>query len=229
MSSAKHYMPLYVGDYLADTAHLTTVEHGAYLLLIMHYWRNGELPDDENMLARIARCTPREWKKLRDNVAAFFDEGWKHSRIDAELEKAQSAYERRAKAGRKGGKAKAEIEQCSSNAIPMPKQPEPEPDVSTNVDTLGRASRLPKDWCPNDSEYEFAMSEGLNPDQVDREANKFRDYWHAKGGKDGRKLDWTATWRNWIRNSRDRGGAKPAGEQTRVGSELDALFASGRG
>lgn len=30
----------------------------------------------------------------------------------------------------------------------------------------------------------------------------FRDYWIAKAGKDGVKLDWLATWRNWIRNQK---------------------------
>jgi len=33
----------------------------------------------------------------------------------------------------------------------------------------------------------------------------FRDYWIAKAGKDGIKLDWLATWRNWIRNQKQTG------------------------
>ena len=31
---------------------------------------------------------------------------------------------------------------------------------------------------------------------------QFKDYWCAKPGKDGVKLDWQATWRNWVRNQK---------------------------
>ena len=40
------------------------------------------------------------------------------------------------------------------------------------------------------------------------ETRQFCDYWHAKPGKDGRKLDWIETWRNWMRTAEDRQGPR---------------------
>ena len=79
------WMPLYVGDYLGDTGHLTTAQHGAYLLLMMHYWRKGELPDDDRQLSKITKLPLRTWCEYRPTLQDFFYEGWKHKRIDAEL------------------------------------------------------------------------------------------------------------------------------------------------
>lgn len=102
--AALPYMPLYVADYLADAAHLSTVQHGAYLLLIMTYWQRGEpLPDNDKRLARIARMTDREWLDARDDLAEFFDVGrgiWAHGRIERELEKVRSKSDQARNAGR---------------------------------------------------------------------------------------------------------------------------------
>ena len=63
------------------------------------------------------------------------------------------------------------------------------------------ATSLPKDWKPGPEQ--IAQAKESRPDvDVALEAQKFVDYWIAKGGKEGRKLDWDATWRNWIRNAR---------------------------
>jgi uncharacterized protein YdaU (DUF1376 family) len=80
-------MPLYVADYLADTAHLSAAEHGAYLLLIMHYWTKGKLPADEDAIRRITRLSNHQWTKSRDVLASLFLDGWRHKRIDEELAK----------------------------------------------------------------------------------------------------------------------------------------------
>lgn len=68
------WMPLYVAEYLADTGHLSAAEHGAYLLLIMHYWQKDGLPEDERQIARISRLTPAEWAESRDTLLELLSE-----------------------------------------------------------------------------------------------------------------------------------------------------------
>lgn len=105
--SALPYMPLYVADYLADAAHLSTLEHGAYLLLIMTYWQRGKaLPADDKKLARIARVTDAEWADIRPAIVEFFHvsaDEWRHKRIDAEL----TAVEQKSNKARAAGQASA--------------------------------------------------------------------------------------------------------------------------
>jgi len=80
-----------------------------------------------------------------------------------------------------------EQEQEQDIAAPSPKSP--------------RGTALPKDWeLPGDWR---TWAEGARPDvDVLTVADSFRDYWVAKPGKEGRKTDWQATWRNWVRNQR---------------------------
>lgn len=60
---------------------------------------------------------------------------------------------------------------------------------------------LPRDWVLPAAWAAWARATraDLDPERV---ADEFRDYWVAKPGKDGRKADWEATWRNWVRNQR---------------------------
>lgn len=95
-------MPLYVADYLADTRRLSTLEHGAYMLLIMEYWRNEGIPTDDKKLARIVGLTFDEWMDIREEMADLFQDGWKHKRIDEELKRSNDrSYAAKAKADRR--------------------------------------------------------------------------------------------------------------------------------
>lgn len=105
--SAPAWMPFYTADYLAGTTHLSRAQHGSYLLLIIHYWNKGGLPDDDRLLARITKMTDREWRAEKAILAEFFSEGWRHPRIEKEREKAQQKSDKRAEAGARGGEAKA--------------------------------------------------------------------------------------------------------------------------
>lgn len=122
--STMSWMPLYIGDYRADTTHLGAAQHGAYLLLIMHYWQQGGLPDDDEQLARIACMSLSEWRKNRQIIRAFFSDGWRHGRVDREIEKAVKAYEKRSRAGQKGN---ARRWADRRNAIALGSQPQPQP------------------------------------------------------------------------------------------------------
>ena len=75
-----------------------------------------------------------------------------------------------------------------------PQQPKPKRTARAN------GQRLDKDWQPTPKDLAFATKHGLTPEEIEHEANRFRDTWVSKPGKDGRKLDWEATWRNWITN-----------------------------
>jgi hypothetical protein len=73
----------------------------------------------------------------------------------------------------------------------------------------GKATRLAKEWVLPKSWGDWALAEqpSWTVEHTRHVAEVFRDHWHAKGGADARKVDWEATWRNWVR----REGPMPAG------------------
>ncbi len=74
-----------------------------------------------------------------------------------------------------------------------------------------RGSRLPDDWVPDRALVEQMRAECPYVDQQS-EHRKFVDYWRGQPGQRGVKLDWPATYRNWIRRSAER--AAPRQQQT---------------
>lgn len=86
-------MPVYVGDYMADTIGLTLSQHGAYFLSLMAYWRKGE----SLTATELRDICGAEFSR----VSRFFilNHGrWHHKRVDQELniahEKSRSAAEK---------------------------------------------------------------------------------------------------------------------------------------
>lgn len=166
------WMPLYVADYLADTGHLSTVEHGAYMLLIMHYWQTGVLPDDDRKLARIVRLTADQWQEIRDTLADLFEPGWTHKRIDAELAHASDVISKRSAAAkemhakRKAGARKVQST-CDANAHANAEQVHmqnaiPSPSPSPNNHTAD-ASTPPQRTRQDLDDLEAALRDAAAP------------------------------------------------------------------
>jgi uncharacterized protein YdaU (DUF1376 family) len=207
------WMPLYIGDYLADTARLTTEQHGAYLLLLMDYWRSGRLPDNDQVLAQISKLTPDAWSNAKAMLIPFFsieDGCWIHKRVEQEMAEAKvnqtKKHERAVKA------AEARWKNATSNANAMLNEcPSPSPSPSPVVNTIvvakaPKATRWQKGLAIPDSWIEFCKKE-RNDIDPSKTFESFTDYWISVAGAKGLKSDWDATWRNWVRNQ--KGSTEP--------------------
>ncbi len=89
-----------------------------------------------------------------------------------------------------------------------------------------RGTRLQPGWMPAQSTVDAMKAERPDIDFKTEHA-KFIDYWASKTGRDATKLDWDATWRNWIRNARPsprtNGSSvdRKANEYMRLAAQLD--------
>lgn len=68
-------------------------------------------------------------------------------------------------------------------------------------------SQLPKNWSPSESDVRYAKEDHhLTDKDITHEAASFRDHWHSKAEV---RADWSATWRNWLRNSKRFAATRP--------------------
>jgi hypothetical protein len=127
-------------------------------------------------------------------------DGWVHHRADKEIEKVGEKSTKASKSAKiRWDKVKY------ANALPT----QSEGNATQNTEhtthnikekkTLGK--RLANDFNMPDSWGEFCEKErsDLIPIKV---FEQFKDYWVAQAGQKGVKLDWDATWRNWVRNTK---------------------------
>lgn len=85
-----------------------------------------------------------------------------------------------------------------------------------------RGCRLPADFIPSESARAAAITDAPTLD-IRREHARFVDYYVAAPGQKGVKLDWNATWRNWMRRAADQ--APATNGKSRRQQETDDLFA----
>ena len=217
-------LPLWTDSYLADTRHLTTQEHGAYLLLLMEAWRRKDcaLPDDDALWARLAGLDMRAWKRIKTTIRAFWSE-----RDDGYLEQKRLVDERQyvsrrseravtAAKARHGARSlklnnkvpayallEGVLEPCleptpTPTPTPIEEPPlgyPPQEEAPDEPEKRSRGTRIPEDWQLTDADRCHGRSKGLGEDEIEHEAAGFRDHHTAKGTI---SKDWAASWRTWI-------------------------------
>ena len=62
------WMPIYIGDILAMTTRLTTEQVGALYLLMMDYWKNGAIPNDNKIIGAITGLPSAKAKSFVKNI-----------------------------------------------------------------------------------------------------------------------------------------------------------------
>jgi uncharacterized protein YdaU (DUF1376 family) len=202
-------MPLYVADYIADTGHLSTLEHGAYFLLLMHYWATGGLPANAEQMSRICRMDKTTFSQVEPTLKQLFiatKKGWKHKRLDAELKKTAEISQKRSDAARSKSKA---------NAKQMPTHTQPHTHKKKSIKKKNPPKVKKVDL---DDMKAWARERGLTVN-VAGEYEKYLD-WKKSIGR--RHENERAGFRNWLRKAQSISGDGTITPKTADQVEYDA-------
>jgi len=195
-----HFYQFHIGDYKSHTSHLTPMEDLAFRRLLDFYYLH-EHPIKHRDIARQIGLKDFEQDVLTVLEEFFLstDAGFVNPRADKEIAK----YREFSEAGKRGA-AKRWGTNGEANSPPnatliatnnhKPITINHKPKVEST-----RGSRLSPDFCLTEDWKDFCQQDrpDLNPSKV---FESFKDYWIAKAGQQGVKLDWFATWRNWVRS-----------------------------
>ena len=210
-----HYYKRNLGDYAKKAGRLSMLQHGSYTLLIDACYDREQFPTCSEAMDWTWASSTAEIEAVEFVLGKFFtleDGRYVQTRIRDEL----AEYHGKAATNKRiADERETKRRENSTNRARTVNEPPPnhEP-VTMNQEPFVapkalRAARLPTNFEPTpEPEAEAGIDRRL-------ELAKFHDFWAAKGGKDGCKLDWQATWRNWSRNARRPIGSQPS--QTVVG------------
>ena len=181
MSNA--WTSFYWRDYIADTGHLTLEQHGAYLLLMAHYYMTGRpLPANASVLHRICRCTTDADRSATEQIIRDFfvldGEVYRHHRIDQELVKAAGISQvRRAAANARHQKTHPNQDaSVPANAVQMHTQPQSQSQPETQRQPEKSSSSEPSSSDPVGPNHSPKKKEPKPPsDKAVRLAQKLHD------------------------------------------------------
>jgi len=195
-----HYYQFHIGDYKSHTHHLSHYEDLAYRRLLDFYFLH-EQPIKHRDIARQIGMRDHE-EDVMTVLNEFFistPEGFVNPRADKEIKQ----YREFSEAGKRGA-AKRWATPPNGEAISPPNATpiatNNHKPITNNQDKNKRGSRLAKDLIFPEEWFLFCKQERPDLEPL-MTFNKFQDYWISQAGQKGVKLDWFATWRNWVRST----------------------------
>lgn len=169
----KVWYPRYPGDYGKKTSMLRALHHGVYTLLLDAYWSHGgPLPDDDEDLHTIARCTVEEWAVCRVKVLQRFfrlkDGHWHNKRMDEELAIARAFRQKAVARAQKGAAARWA---GKGGDVPAGSPGQPSGDASSNAPSNALSipssnARAVLEQCPSPSPSPSPSQDPSGPSSV---------------------------------------------------------------
>jgi uncharacterized protein YdaU (DUF1376 family) len=202
-----HYYKFNIADYRKDTGHLSTIEHGIYRQLIdWYYLDENPIPLETQVVSRRLRLASEvEVLSLQNVLSDFFKEGksgYVHKRIELDINDYHEQAEKNQRNGKLGGRPKKT--HSVTHGLPDESQNNPnhKPLTTNNklIEKMTLGKRLASDFSFPKEWEEFCQTERPELSPV-KTFDQFKDYWIAQAGQKGVKLDWFATWRNWVRST----------------------------
>lgn len=208
--AALPYMQLYVADYLADTMHLTTEEHGAYLLLIFNYWQTGK-PIPVSRLARITRLSNERWTDVERSLVEFFNERgneWVHDRIERDLDAVHATQAQRIAAGKASAEARKQaakprkarsvnarstpVEKASNGKATNKEEKRGEESKELNLERGAYFAMPLEGWEPEPKSFKaICFANAVKPESITQEQlAAFRSYWSVRPEKEQSQAQW---------------------------------------
>jgi uncharacterized protein YdaU (DUF1376 family) len=207
-----HYYQHHIGDFIKDTSFLTNEEIGIYLKLIWLYY-DSEKPLPNNLFELGMKTATRDNQEVLEGLLEMFfvldeqNKCWHHTRCDKELEHYKQQLTTASKAGKASALKRAmnknptSVEQAlnerSTEVQPTNNQ---QPITNNHKKKEQRGLRLASDFSFPLEWEQFCQQTRPELSPV-KTFDQFKDYWIAQAGQKGVKLDWFATWRNWVRST----------------------------
>ena len=222
-----HYYKRNLGDYAKKAGRLSLLQHGSYTVLIDSCYDREQFPTLEQAIEWTWADSVEEIEAVKFVLRKFFileDGIYVQNRIREEIaeyhEKAsinkRIAIDRETKRKENNANRERTVDEASPNHKPRTKNQEPvtnnqeprtknqEPEESKSKDLRGSRLSIPQ---IHDEWVNWAILERpeLTAAKVHSIYEQFYDYWKAQPGSKGIKLDWFATWRNWVRRDKSFG------------------------